>query len=128
MLESLNNNKKLLPRQAAEQIIKLIRENQLQAGEKLPNEFDMAQQLSVGRGTIREAVKILESRNIVEIRRGRGTFVCEHPGLMEDPLGLALVEDKERLALDLETGGDPGTDRKTLQAGRILSEKRYGVS
>ena len=36
MLESLNNNKKLLPRQAAEQIIKLIRENQLQAGEKLP--------------------------------------------------------------------------------------------
>ena len=101
MLESLNNNKKLLPRQAAEQIIKLIRENQLQAGEKLPNEFDMAQQLSVGRGTIREAVKILESRNIVEIRRGRGTFVCEHPGLMEDPLGLALVEDKERLALDL---------------------------
>ena len=53
MLESLNNNKKLLPQQAAEQIIKLIRENQLQAGEKLPNEFDMAQQLSVGRGTIR---------------------------------------------------------------------------
>ena len=29
---------------------------------------------------------------------------------------------------DPETGGDPGTDRKTLQAGRILSEKRYGVS
>lgn len=101
MLESLNNNKKLLPQQAAEQIIKLIRENQLQAGEKLPNEFDMAGQLSVGRGTIREAVKILESRNIVEIRRGRGTFVCERPGLVEDPLGLALVEDKGRLALDL---------------------------
>ena len=101
MLESLNNNKKLLPKQAAEQIIKLIRENQLQAGEKLPNEFEMAGQLSVGRGTIREAVKILESRNIVEIRRGRGTFVCEHPGQMEDPLGLALVEDKGRLALDL---------------------------
>ncbi len=94
MLESLNNNKKLLPQQATEQIIKLIRENQLQAGDKLPNEFDMAGQLSVGRGTIREAVKILESRNIVEIRRGRGTFVCEHPGMMEDPLGLALVEDK----------------------------------
>ena len=101
MLESLNNNKKLLPQQAAEQIIKLIRENQLQAGDKLPNEFDMAGQLSVGRGTIREAVKILESRNIVEIRRGRGTFVCEHPGLVEDPLGLALVEDKGRMALDL---------------------------
>ena len=59
MLESLNNNKKLLPRQAAEQIIKLIRENQLQAGEKLPNEFDMAQQRSVGSGTILEAVKIV---------------------------------------------------------------------
>ena len=76
MLESLNESKKLLPERVAEQIISLIADRALKTGDKLPNEFDMAQQLSVGRGTIREAVKILVSRNILEIRLGCGTFVC----------------------------------------------------
>lgn len=101
MLESLNNNKKLLPEQVSEQIIRLITDRQLKAGDKLPNEFDMAQQLSVGRGTIREAIKILVSRNIVEIRRGCGTFVCDHPGMIDDPLGFRFMKDKGKLALDL---------------------------
>ena len=101
MLESLNNNKKLLPEQVSEQIIRLITERQLKAGDKLPNEFDMAQQLSVGRGTIRVAIKILVSRNIVEIRRGCGTFVCDHPGMVDDPLGFRFMKDKGKLALDL---------------------------
>ena len=101
MLESLNSNKKLLPQQVAEQIITLIADRELKAGDKLPNEFEMAEQLSVGRGTIREAVKILVSRNILEIRRGLGTFVCRHPGVMEDPFGFAFVKDKKKLALDL---------------------------
>ena len=101
MLESLNDNKTLLPQRVSDQIVKLITQRQLKAGDKLPNEFEMAQQLSVGRGTIREAVKILVSRNILEIRRGRGTFVCRHPGMVEDPLGLAFEADKKSLALDL---------------------------
>ena len=101
MLESLNESKKLLPERVAEQIISLIADRALKTGDKLPNEFDMAQQLSVGRGTIREAVKILVSRNILEIRRGCGTFVCENPGVVDDPLGFAFVDDKKRLGLDL---------------------------
>ncbi len=100
-LESLNNNKKLLPQQVAEQIMNLIMDRELKSGDKLPNEFEMAQQLSVGRGTIREAVKILVSRNVLEIKRGRGTFVCRHPGMVDDPLGFAFVKDKKKLALDL---------------------------
>lgn len=100
-LQSIESNSKLLPEKVAEQIIQLIKERELKAGEKLPNEFDMAQQLNVGRGTIREAVKILVSKNIVEIQRGRGTFVCEHPGVVDDPLGFAFVADQDKLALDL---------------------------
>lgn len=101
MLESVKNNKKLLPEQVSEQIVKLITEKALQAGDKLPNEFEMAEQLGVGRGTIREAVKILVSRNVIEIRRGKGTFVCRYPGMVEDPFGFAFVKDKKKLALDL---------------------------
>ena len=59
MLESLQNEKKLLPERVAEQIITLIKDKELKEGDKLPNEFEMAKQLHVGRGTIREAVKIL---------------------------------------------------------------------
>lgn len=100
-LKTLNYSQKLLPQRAAEQITEMIADRQLKAGDKLPNEFEMASQLNVGRGTIREAVKILVSRNVVEIRRGSGTFVCDNPGVLEDPFGFAFVEDKQRLALDL---------------------------
>lgn len=100
-LHSINSGSKLLPERVSEQIIQLIADKELKAGEKLPNEYDMAQQLNVGRGTIREAVKILVSRNIVEIRRGSGTFVCERPGVVDDPLGFTFVHNKKKLALDL---------------------------
>lgn len=100
-LKSVTKSNKLLPERVAEQLMELIRDRELQVGEKLPNEFEMAERLHVGRGTIREAVKILVSRNVVEIRRGCGTFVCEHPGMVDDPLGLSFVADKYKLALDL---------------------------
>lgn len=101
MLESVKNNNKLLPEQVSEQIANLITDRALHAGDKLPNEFEMAEQLGVGRGTIREAVKILVSRNVVEIKRGRGTFVCHHPGVVDDPFGFAFVKDKKKLVMDL---------------------------
>ncbi|MBS5521689.1 MAG: FadR family transcriptional regulator [Clostridiales bacterium] len=100
-LKAIGQTSKILPERAAEQIKALIRENQWEAGDKLPNEFEMARQLSVGRGTIREAVKLLIAQNILEIQRGRGTFVCEKPGVTKDPLGLSFMKDKRKLALDL---------------------------
>lgn len=100
-LKSVNAEKELLPERVSKQIADLIAERKIKAGEKLPNEFDMAQQLNVGRGTIREAVKILVSRNVVEIRRGCGTFVCENPGIIEDPLGFAFADNKAKLPIDL---------------------------
>ena len=101
MLRSIKKTEKLLPEQVSEQITNLITQRQLRAGEKLPNEFELAEKLAVGRGTIREAIKILVSKNVVEIRRGCGTFVCSRPGVVDDPLGFAFICDKKKLALDL---------------------------
>lgn len=101
VLKSIKKTEKLLPEQVSEQIINLITQKQLKAGEKLPNEFELAEKLAVGRGTIREAIKILVSKNVVEIRRGCGTFVCSRPGMVDDPLGFAFIPDKKKLALDL---------------------------
>ena len=87
-----------LAEQAADKIEQMIIENQWNPGDKLPNEMDMVEKLGVGRGTIREAVKILESRNVVEIRRGKGTFVCNDIGKIGDPLGFRFASDKKKLA------------------------------
>ncbi len=84
---------KPLAEQTAEHIVKYIMEQELSDGDKLPNEFELAQSIGVGRSTVREAMKILVSRNVVEIRRGAGTFVAEQMGVAEDPLGLAFVRE-----------------------------------
>lgn len=96
-----NYNRPQLADQVAESIQTEIMQGKLKAGEKLPNEYDLAQKLGVGRGTIREAVKQLATRNVLEIRRGSGTYVAQEPGVVEDPLGFAFEPDKNRLALDL---------------------------
>ena len=73
LFETVKDKEVPLAEQVAEQIRQLIIDRQLTHGEKLPNEFELAQQLNVGRGTVREAVKLLVARNVLEIRRGRGS-------------------------------------------------------
>lgn len=54
-----------------------IEANSLKAGDPLPPETFLAQQLGVGRNSVREAIKALESIGILETRRGIGVFVKE---------------------------------------------------
>ena len=83
--ELSNLKNKLLAEQVQEQIYQYILETPIAVGAKLPNEFELGGRFGVGRSTIREAVKLLISRGILEVRRGSGTY----------------VEDKMALALDL---------------------------
>lgn len=92
---------KSLAEQVADRISEMIKEQTLTQGQKLPNEFELAGLLNVGRGTVREAVKLLVSRNVLEIQRGRGTYVNRFPGVVDDPLGFNYMKDKYRLAQDL---------------------------
>lgn len=72
-----------------------------EVGSKLPNEFELGQMFEVGRSTIREAVKSLATKGVVEVRRGDGTYVQSHMTAAEDPLGLSKLDDKFKLALEL---------------------------
>ena len=87
---------KLLAEQVEDQIYHYILDTPIEPGAKLPNEFELGEKFGVGRSTIREAVKLLSSKGIVEVRRGSGTYV-----VTTDPLGLRSVKDKNQLALDL---------------------------
>lgn len=86
---------------AMDEIIQLILDGGMKEGDRLPNEYDLAQQLGVGRSTLREAIRRLVSRNILHVRQGAGTFVSEKHGVPEDPLGLTFMGGDSGLALEL---------------------------
>ncbi|MBP8892886.1 MAG: FadR family transcriptional regulator [Saprospiraceae bacterium] len=92
---------KPLVEQAADEIINYIINENLDSGDKLPNEYQLATQLEVGRSTLREAVRTLTSRNILEVKQGAGTYVSENKGISEDPLGFIFVKDTLKLTRDL---------------------------
>lgn len=94
-------NKKLLGSQVEEELMNYILEEPIEIGQKIPNEFELAEMFGVGRSTIREAVKSLVSKGVLEVRRGSGTFVISTNSLGNDPLGLSKLHDKYKLALEL---------------------------
>lgn len=101
LFETVKTKESSLAERTAEQISRLIIERQLSSEDKLPSEFELAELLHVGRGTIREGVKLLIARNVLEIRRGKGTYIAPNPGEIPDPLGFAYYPDQLQLAMDL---------------------------
>jgi len=61
--------------QIVQQVEDSIRKGQLKPGDQLPAERDLAQSFGVSRTAVREAVKTLRERGLVEAYSGRGTFV-----------------------------------------------------
>lgn len=55
----------------------ILTKNVYRFGDKLPNENVLSEELSVSRTTLREAVHILISEGLLNVQRGRGTFVVE---------------------------------------------------
>ncbi|WP_197023343.1 FadR/GntR family transcriptional regulator [Arthrobacter sp. MA-N2] len=53
-------------------IVTMIIESNLQPGDRLPNEADMLEQFDVGRGSLREALRILETYGLINLRSGPG--------------------------------------------------------
>lgn len=79
---------KSLSESVADDILAMITiDKKFAVGDKLPNENEFSEQLKVSRTTLREAIRILVAHNIVEIRRGKGTFVVNNQGFNEN-LGL----------------------------------------
>ncbi|MED3823495.1 GntR family transcriptional regulator [Priestia flexa] len=59
------------------QIRQLMQSNQLQTGDKIPSERELAERLNAGRSSVREALRALELLGLIETRRGEGTFIKE---------------------------------------------------
>lgn len=73
---------------------KLIAQGDLQPGQRLPNERELAARLGVSRASLREGMRALAAMNIVTIRHGDGTYVSSlDPELLAQPLQLILSID-----------------------------------
>jgi len=59
----------------SQRLVALLSDGALRPGDKLPPERELAQQLGVGRTTVREALKLLTLSGLLEARRGDGTYV-----------------------------------------------------
>lgn len=69
----------MLSQSVADNILSMITiEKRFSVGDKLPNELDLSEELNVSRTTLREAIRILVALDILEIQRGKGTYVKEN--------------------------------------------------
>ena len=81
--------------------MKYILDKPVKIGERIPTEGELTELFEVGRSTVREAVKGLVTRGVLEVRRGDGTYVISTIYMENDVLRFGNVEDRYRLALDL---------------------------
>ena len=75
----------------------IVDDRRYEAGSKLPNENELSETLRVSRTTLREAISFLVAQGVLEIRRGKGTFVAEDlPAAGLDLTSLAGMRSRVR--------------------------------
>jgi GntR family transcriptional repressor for pyruvate dehydrogenase complex len=85
--------------EVASQIYRLIEDGRLKPGDRLPPERDLAEMFGVSRTSVRDAIRVLEMRGLVEPRHGDGTVVQQVPiDAIASPLAGALVASKDLTA------------------------------
>ena len=88
--------------EAISKIKDMILDGRLKPGDRLPREADLADQLGISRGSLREAVKALSMIRILDVRRGDGTFVTSlQPELLLETLTFAIDFHQDADILDL---------------------------
>jgi GntR family transcriptional repressor for pyruvate dehydrogenase complex len=86
-----------------------ITSGELRPGDRFPAERDLAQSLSVSRASLREAMRELENKGLVERRPGRGTVVTEPPREVDELLReLAETRQEQRNVSELRRLVEPG--------------------
>lgn len=129
---------KLLAQRVADDIMNMITNGKFAAGDKLPNENELAKLLCVSRNTLREAIRILNAYGFLTIQRGVGTFITEtvKEGSLEtnlNPLEYAKISLKDlfemRLILEPEAAyfavlrGTDGEIKQILNWGNVVAKQ-----
>lgn len=125
----------------SESILALIRSGELKPGVRLPSEPQLIELTGVSRSSVREAIRSLETMGLLEIRRGKGTYVrAIETGTMADAQILLMLADRRvlenlvevrvlleplmaRLAAERATAADLEALRRQLDAMRDAPDR-----
>lgn len=120
MLGPIEKNVKM-SQKVVEQVQRLITEGQLQPGQRLPTEKDLAEMLQISRPTLREALTVLEAMGHIEIRPREGSFVRTLiPSQLGDSVVALLTRHPEKIfeLLEVKRTIDPeGAAMAATRAG-----------
>jgi DNA-binding FadR family transcriptional regulator len=94
----------------ADALIRDITAGKYPAGSTLPNEQDLAGILGVSRPTLREAIKSLRGKSVVQVLHGKGMFV--------NPVSQWSALDPQLLAH--RVGVDPSLPKRLIEARRFI--------
>lgn len=100
---------------ASQYVVRSIQEaihtGHLQIGDALPPEMELAEKLGVGRSSVREGIRILETIGILEVKHGKGTFVADNfVESLFKMLGFSMLSDNL---------GDFLAVRRVLECGSV---------
>lgn len=87
-----------LPDVIADTLTELVDREVYKPGGRLPNESELARRMGVARSSVRTALQRLESRRILEVRRGLGWYVRKRPPAERVTLSGMLAEQHYRLS------------------------------
>jgi GntR family transcriptional repressor for pyruvate dehydrogenase complex len=118
----------------------MIQSGELPPGARLPPEHQLATQMGISRSGVREAVKVLESARVLDVRRGDGTYVTSlAPALLLQGVGFAveLLQGETLLeVMEVRRLLEPGAtavaagrmaDQQIEELGGLLDQMRASV-
>ena len=92
----MTRDRRSLPLQVRDQILALIKREDLGPGDRLPTEAQIAARFDVARTTAREAFKLLEQDGVVDVRHGLGRYVSQLATLERPITSLESVTEMMR--------------------------------
>lgn len=136
-IEPLEREQRLYER-VVDRILALIQDDTWNPGDRLPAERDLAEAFGVSRTVVREAIKVLEARGVLESATGSGIYVRQPDSTMvsrslrmylqllgQDDIDLRLVEI--RRVLEVETAAlaaERATPEQRQELRRLCVEMR----
>jgi GntR family transcriptional repressor for pyruvate dehydrogenase complex len=115
--------------EAVRQIEFLLLDGVLSSGDRLPGERELAEQLSISRPVLRDALKMLEARGLIVSRHGGGTYVADLIGQVFSRPVAELVARHERSTRDyLEYRRELEGYAASLAASRATKADRDGLA
>ena len=108
-------------RRVLDEISEFIRSSGLESGDRLPSETELAARFGVARGSVREALKLLEQDGLIDVRHGRGRFVS---GLSRFSVSSPVTSFES--VTEMVAGRGLALETRVLSVGARPGERRRG--